>query len=70
MTYHTEILVCKQWLEEVASPLASNSDSTIMPIACHVRGDEHPLRQLIVLEVLLEEGHVLDVRQSFWLLRH
>jgi hypothetical protein len=70
MNYHTEVLVCEQWLEKIASPLASDGDSTIMTIARHVRGDEHPLRQLIVLEILLEEGHVLNVRQSFRLLRY
>ena len=68
MNYHTEVLVREQWLKEIASPLASNGDSTIMAIACHVRGDEHPLRQLIILEILLEEGHVLNVGQSLRLL--
>jgi hypothetical protein len=70
MNYHTEVLVCEQWLEEIASPLASNGDSTIMAITRHVWGDKHPLRQLIVLEILLKEGHVLNVRQSFRLLRY
>lgn len=70
LNYHTEVLVREQWLEEIASPLASNGDGTIMTIARHVWGDEHPLRQLIILEILLEEGHILDVRQSFRLLRY
>jgi hypothetical protein len=67
---HTEVLVCEQRLEKIASPLASNGDSTIMTIARHVRGDEHPLWQLIVLKILLEEGHILNVCQSFGLLRY
>lgn len=41
-----------------------------MAVTGHVRSDEHPLRELIGLEVFIEKGGVLDVGKSVWIGDH
>ena len=36
----------------------------------HIGGDEHPLGELVVRQVLVEHGEVLDVCQTIWVLCH
>lgn len=42
----------------------------ILTIACHVGCNEHPLRQLVLVHVLLEHGQRLRLGQSVRLLRY
>lgn len=65
-----KVLVLKKGFKELAAPDTSNSDGRVMSIGGHVGGDEHPLRQLVCLEILVELGarrvnkrQVLDLRQ-------
>lgn len=66
-----EVLVVEEGLEESAAPHASNADVGVVAVRSHVGGDEHPLGQLVLLEVLVElgaagvdHGQVLDLRQA------
>nr|POF15493.1 hypothetical protein CFP56_48688 [Quercus suber] len=59
-----EVRVVEQGLEEVASPGAGGGDRGVVSVRGHVGRDEHPLRQLLGLQVGLELRHVLDVRQT------
>lgn len=49
-----EFLVGKKWIEECFEPNISHSDRRIMSITGHIGSDEHPLRELVVLQVLKE----------------
>ena len=35
-----------------------------MAVTSHIRSDEHPLRELVGLEIFIEKGGVLDVGKS------
>lgn len=66
-----EVLVVEEGLEESTAPLASNTDVGVVTVRGHVGGDEHPLGQLVLLEVLVEHGaagvnhgQVLDLGQT------
>ena len=37
-----------------------------MTVGCHVGGDEHPLGELIIFEILIEQGRVLDLGKTVW----
>ena len=54
-----ESLVVEQRLDKSASPGTGNSDVRVMTVARHVGSNEHPLRQLSILEVLVELSEVL-----------
>ena len=41
-----------------------------MTVIRHVWGDEHPLWQLVRLEIFIEKSGVLDVGKSLWLRDH
>lgn len=58
-----ETCVVQERLEKAAGPPASDSDRRIVPIRRHVRGYEHPLRQRLVLQVLVEQRQVLHDAQ-------
>lgn len=62
-----EVLVGEERLEEGAQPDTGGSvgaDGSVVRVARHVRGDEQPLGQLVGLEVLVEEGEVLDLGET------
>ena len=59
-----EVGVVEEWLHEAAEELTSNGDRGIVTIVGHVWGDEHPLWELVVLEVLVEHGEVLDLGET------
>lgn len=59
-----EVGVVEERLHEVADKLASNGDRRVVAIVGHVWGDEHPLWELVVLEVLVEHGEVLDLGKT------
>lgn len=66
-----EVLVVEERLEESTAPLAGNANVGVVAVRGHVGGDEHPLGQLVLLEVLVEHGaagvdhgQVLDLRQA------
>jgi hypothetical protein len=66
-----EMLVLEKRFEESTSPLTSNSDRSVVSIRSHVRSDKHPLRKLVLLEILVEdrllsinEREVLDLRKA------
>lgn len=49
-----EVLVAQQRLEEVAGPATGGGDVGVVAVRGHVGGDEHPLGELVGLEVLVE----------------
>ena len=59
-----EILVVEKRLEESSEPGTSCADGGVMCIAGHVWCDEHPLWQLVGLQVLLEHGKILDLGET------
>lgn len=52
--------VVEQRGEEVPGPLAGDGDGGVVAVRGHVGRDEHPLRQAILLEILVEHGQVLQ----------
>jgi len=59
-----EVLVIEERLEEGLEPGTSCADGGVVSIAGHVWCDEHPLWQLVGLQVLLEHGEVLDLGET------
>lgn len=60
-----EMGVVEQGFEEGPEPLTGDGDGGVVAVGGHVGGDEHPLGELIGLEVFVEEGDVFDVGESF-----
>lgn len=65
-----ELVVIQKGLEERARPRTGDGGRGVVAVRGHVGRDEHPLRQLVRLEVLVEHGprrvdhgEVLDLRQ-------
>lgn len=58
-----ETRVGQKRLEKATSPLASDSDRRIVPVRCHVRCYEHPLRQRLARQVVVEQRQVLHDAQ-------
>lgn len=61
-----EVWVIHERLKEATNPLPGHSNRRIMTTICHVWSDEHPLRQFVVLQILVEHGEVLDLRKCIW----
>jgi hypothetical protein len=59
-----EVLVLQKWTQEVLEPDASHGHGSIVSVGGHIGRDEHPLRKLVVLEVLVEHCSVLDISSS------
>jgi len=59
-----EVLVLQKWTQEVLEPDASHGHGSIVSVGGHIGRDEHPLRKLIVLQVLVEHCSVLDISSS------
>lgn len=66
-----KVLVLQERLQELAAPVTSHSNRGIMAVRGHVGSDEHPLGQLVLLEILVEQGSrginqgdVLNLRQT------
>lgn len=59
-----EVLVVEKRLEESSEPGTSCADGGVMCITGHVWCDEHPLWQLVSLQVLLEHGKILDLGET------
>lgn len=55
-----EALVGQERGEELGEPLAGGGYIGVVAVAGHVGSDEHPLGELVVLKVFIEEGCVLD----------
>lgn len=51
-----EVGVLKEGFEEVTDPAASSSNVGVVTVRGHVGSNKHPLRKLVVLEVLVEHG--------------
>lgn len=51
-----EVLVAQERLEEVAGPATGGGYVGVVAVRGHVGGDEHPLGELVGLEVLVEVG--------------
>lgn len=65
-----EIFVVQEGFHEVLEPFACGGDVRVVAIAGHVWGDEHPLRELVRLKVLVEECGVLDLFETVLLGDH
>jgi len=53
-------------LDEATDPISGDSDRRIMTTICHIWSDEHPLRQFVVLQILVEHGEIFDLRKRLW----
>lgn len=63
-TYLHEVGVVQEGVKKVASPLSGNGDGRVVTVRGHVGGDEHPLGKLLVLDILPEDGGVLDESET------
>lgn len=59
-----EVFILEQVRQETISPGPSKGDVGIMRIVGHVRGNEHMLGQLLVVQVIEEGGEVLDLAKT------
>ena len=65
-----KVLVFEERVHESLEPVTSNGDGAVVSIRGHVGGDEHPLGELVSLEILVElrgglvdHGKVLDLER-------
>ncbi len=56
-----EVLIFQERSQERFEPDTCNGNGRVVSIRGHVGGDEHPLGQLVVFQVLVEQGCVLDL---------
>lgn len=59
-----KVLVRQQGGEEVPGPLAGEADRGVVTVVGHVRSDEDPLREFVVLQIVVEQREVLGLRQT------
>lgn len=66
-----EVLVLHERPQERTAPSTGDSSRGVVAVGGHVGGDEHPLGQLVCLQILVEHGllgvnhgEVLDLRQA------
>lgn len=62
--------VVQEGFHEILEPFSCGGDVRVVAVAGHVWGDEHPLRELIGLKVLVEERGVLDLLETVLLVDH
>jgi len=61
-----EVWVFEERCKESVYKGTRKSDIGVMTVVCHVRGDEHPLRKSVVLQIFSKQGKVLDISSALW----
>lgn len=59
-----EVFVFQERLDETAFPLGTEGDGGVVRVVSKVTGDERVLRKLLMLQILVEVGEVLDLAES------